>query len=794
MNMKVILNTVKLQAELGITYDQGLLNEFGGFSRNSETFAEIEKFKKNSIYFFKYIKNDSGDWRVIYLDENMYEIETSKWGTPKAFCDKLMDFALLDKDWAKLLTIGNNKKVLEVIENDIISTQAAVKNYYALDKTHIFQYWKQLSLYNNFYTSWMVPRIRTIIYQRCRQKPIDELENLIKTTERVVKLKSFLANFLDEIISVEDSREKNIKKDKVVNVSTISSLADKLVDGETLMSMTVRELLASVVAGEINVPTFQRDFVWKISNTVELFNSIAMGFPIGNLLISGNLNFNSKNIFVKLINENKKPKKVFFLLDGQQRTTSILLFAAFDMLQKELIRKASEQEVIFARKKIDEIEQLNFRYEQKGNQKIMQCYKRTKKEFVKEFNEEPLTLVSHFDEITNVIFNYKIPIVLIDRDKSNLIDIFQRINMGSVKLSTISLLNAAFFGIHNNDWELLSQVSIIKGIKGIKEFKLSDEILVQSWKMITEFKTNKSILDNKKFNINLSSIFDYFEEGNEKFAHKFMDQTNFVEFCLLKAIRVLSSYGFQNEKMLPSSLAYFASSLAFVLKNFSDDEIRDEKLILSKEQKLELKKIMGNLAIRSLHKDYSSGTSNKVNEDIHCVFSNAKFVHKIEERDIEKGLQDSSYKNKNAFYKLFIAQLSLLNPKSLIDGVTSVLTTATLFEGVDNDQHHFAPKEWKNNPLNNEQKNNIRNIVLISAEENRKTIRNNSPIDYLLSGNRNLSVMQKNALEEGHLFEKGDFDRIIEGTSDILTILEKRFNRIVNEFIMHWGIDYFIES
>lgn len=786
--MKTILDTNKLLAILGITYDQNLSSEFGGFSRNSETFAEIEKFRKDKIYFFKYEKNEYDEWRVIYLDENSNEIKKSKWGTPKAFCDKVMDFALFDKSWSKLLTIGNKKEVLEIIKNEIISTRVAVENYYDTNKTLIFQYWKELSFYENFYTSWIVPRIRAIIYQRCRgQKPVDELENLIKTTDRVIKLKSFLASLLSEIISVEDKKEN-----KIVSTDTISILASKLTKGETLMSMTIRELLASVIAGELNVPTFQRDFVWKINNTAELFNSISMDFPIGNLLISGNLNFNSKNIFINLINKNEKSKKSFFLLDGQQRTTSILLLAAFDMIQEELNRRSSTQDIVFARKKIDEMDQLNFRYENKGGQKIIQCYKKTKKEFTKEFDEEPLTLAKNFNEITNVFFDYKIPVVLIERDKSNLIDIFQRINMGSVKLSTISLLNAAFFGIHNADWELLSQIANIKGIKGIKEFKLSDEIIVQSWKMITEFMVDRSIFEDKKFNINLSSIFDYFEMGNENFAYKFMDQANFVEFCLLKTIRVLSDYGFQNEKMLPSSLAYFASTLAFILKNLNNKEIRDEKLSLSEKQEQDIKKIMGNLAIRSLRKDYSSGTSNKVNEDIYNIFSNTQFKHVVEERDIEKGLKDSSYKNKNAFYKLFIAQLTLLNPKSLIDGTTNVLTKATIFEGIDNDQHHFAPKEWKNNPLNSDEKNNVKNIVLISAEENRKIIRNSSPVEYLLSGNRELGAMQKKELEESHLFDAGDFDKIVGGSISILDILEKRFKKIKAEFIKHWGLDYFI--
>ena len=36
-----------------------------------------------------------------------------------------------------------------------------------------------------------------------------------------------------------------------------------------------------IESGEIKIPQFQRDFVWNLKDTAELFDSIIKGYPIG---------------------------------------------------------------------------------------------------------------------------------------------------------------------------------------------------------------------------------------------------------------------------------------------------------------------------------------------------------------------------------------------------------------------------------------------------------------------------------------------------------------------------------
>ena len=46
----------------------------------------------------------------------------------------------------------------------------------------------------------------------------------------------------------------------------------------------IEDLLEDITNGEYKVPEFQRDFVWKSAQMIELFDSILKGYPIGNLL------------------------------------------------------------------------------------------------------------------------------------------------------------------------------------------------------------------------------------------------------------------------------------------------------------------------------------------------------------------------------------------------------------------------------------------------------------------------------------------------------------------------------
>lgn len=90
------------------------------------------------------------------------------------------------------------------------------------------------------------------------------------------------------------------------------------------------KLLADVRAGHIQVPRFQRPFVWEDERRVELLRSLRAGIPIGSLLVwrtSQNRLPAFEFIAGVPIPKPAKGQTISYLLDGHQRLTT--LFAAF---------------------------------------------------------------------------------------------------------------------------------------------------------------------------------------------------------------------------------------------------------------------------------------------------------------------------------------------------------------------------------------------------------------------------------------------------------------------------------
>jgi hypothetical protein len=79
------------------------------------------------------------------------------------------------------------------------------------------------------------------------------------------------------------------------------------------------------MAGEVRLPTFQRDFVWSRKQVLDLLDSVAHNYPIGSVLLwSSALELSSSRTIAGLdIEIQQAAGKVDYLLDGQQRLSTI---------------------------------------------------------------------------------------------------------------------------------------------------------------------------------------------------------------------------------------------------------------------------------------------------------------------------------------------------------------------------------------------------------------------------------------------------------------------------------------
>ncbi len=89
-------------------------------------------------------------------------------------------------------------------------------------------------------------------------------------------------------------------------------------------ALLLKNLLNDVEAGKIRLPDFQRGWVWDDDRVKGLLVSISRGFPIGAVMTldaGGDVRFRSR--FVEGVDSNGDGREIEYLLDGQQRLTSL---------------------------------------------------------------------------------------------------------------------------------------------------------------------------------------------------------------------------------------------------------------------------------------------------------------------------------------------------------------------------------------------------------------------------------------------------------------------------------------
>jgi len=109
------------------------------------------------------------------------------------------------------------------------------------------------------------------------------------------------------------------------------------------IGISLREIVINTEKGLYLIPQFQRNFVWKKNDIIDLGDSIIRGYPISSLLLmpeNGSLKVKSHNLIKdesflfhenRIMTDNETDTKLY-ILDGQQRMTSIAkLFLACDV-------------------------------------------------------------------------------------------------------------------------------------------------------------------------------------------------------------------------------------------------------------------------------------------------------------------------------------------------------------------------------------------------------------------------------------------------------------------------------
>ena len=261
----------------------------------------------------------------------------------------------------------------------------------------------------------------------------------------------------------------------------------------------IDKLIKRIDESDIKIPAFQRSFVWKQDQVIDLLESIINEYPIGSILLWKSLDRlkSTRNIAGYLIPERDDMYPVNYVLDGQQRLASIYgVFSQLTTQEKDTgnynpnldifeIYYDFAKDGFFAKEEIDISSQTAIRLRELLNvTTLIDALKQVESQYHKKAQE----LASKF-------LNYEVPVVTIEnRERKDVGIIFERINNTGTRLSMLDLMTAWTwtddFHLLNASGELMEELDE-KGFGGLQHKTLLQIISA----IIQNTTITKNILD-----------------------------------------------------------------------------------------------------------------------------------------------------------------------------------------------------------------------------------------------------------------------------------------------------------
>jgi hypothetical protein len=276
--------------------------------------------------------------------------------------------------------------------------------------------------------------------------------------------------------------------------------SDQMAGGATFDSTKtfLKGLLEGVNGGTIQLPDFQRDWIWDDEHVRSLLASISLTYPIGTVMLlqTGNADVHFKPRLLEGVTLTTSPEPAQLILDGQQRLTSLFL-ALFsgkpvptrdtrgrDMrrwyyidMAKALDPQADRDDAIISLPEDRKLK--NFRGEviadysspdgeyQAGYFPFGAVFDSAKwrNGYNKWCNYDPERLMrfdDFEDQCISAFRQYLVPVIVLGKDtpKEAVCQVFEKVNTGGVALSVFELLTAMYAADNfklRDDWKLREQ-------------------------------------------------------------------------------------------------------------------------------------------------------------------------------------------------------------------------------------------------------------------------------------------------------------------------------------------------
>jgi hypothetical protein len=538
------------------------------------------------------------------------------------------------------------------------------------------------------------------------------------------------------------------------------------------------ELCPQIKKGNYKIPKFQREFVWSLEDAAKLIDSILKGYPIGTFITwKTKERFRSlKELGGQHFPEPIEGSEIYYILDGQQRLTSIYCSFKGLLIQKDKTNQdfstlyidllaEPDEDIVKIKKKDVELEIFHVPLSLVADGK--EGYLNKLKEFMRNDEDE---LCSKLDKYKQQIqTGYSFSVIQIENTPIEIAtDMFTRINVSGKQLSMFEIMCAKTY---------IEETPEIKGFDLQMEY---DEIMEKLRDKEFETIQSSAILQvvsaiitgrvDKKSTLSIS-------------RHEFRDMWPKCKEAIFKAVDFFrENLGVSASRILPYDSLIVPFSYFFFNSNTSP----------TGNTKSYLETIFWHT---SLSEAYSGSSNEEISKDINRVksillgskpefyYTKAKLINK------DKLRAEGDFKPAKSFIKAILCVFSLNHPKNIFTGGDVRLENDYLIQANSKQYHHFWPKNHlKKIGDKSNMENNIANIVIIDGQSNQK-IGSKEPIEYLETCKMNNSdnfeeILKSNILPSfdeanDEYFKYCDFERFIEWRQDEIMNLVRNTIKIL---------------
>lgn len=549
----------------------------------------------------------------------------------------------------------------------------------------------------------------------------------------------------------------------------------------------LREILKEVNDGLIQLPDFQRDWVWDDNRIKSLIVSLANNYPVGALMFletGGEINFSYRKF--KCVEDNFEKIPSNLVLDGQQRITSILnaMYLTNPVETQNVQKKKLKRFYYFnineiAKEYVDWDEALisvnenkqitsdigrkvdldlsasefefklkyipvNIIFDEMAYSNWRNMYQNYYIQGYKDNLLEHINKLQVFEQkVRNNIFNYHIPVITLNKDtpKEAVCQVFENVNTGGVALNTFELVTAIFASSGfklRQDWE--NRVKCFKDHKAKVLSNVSAVDFLTAMTLYTKYlaykeNPNNAVLCKRK------NVLELKKQDYEKYA-------NSLERAFLEAAKFLNGLCIYSERDVPYStqLIPLSAVIAALGNKFHYSDVKD------KIAQWFWCGIFGEMYGGANETRYALDMVGLMN----WICNNGELPDTIKRAYFDPCRLLSLQTRNSAAYK---GVMALIMKNGACDFISSEKMNLTYFIDDNVDIHHIFPKNYcikENLGQNDDKWNSIINKTPLSAKSNRM-IGGKSPGEYLKNIEKNMedtSKLSKNL--ESHLISIKD--------------------------------------